>query len=201
MAFDIESFKANGLVDGGARPSLFEVILPDWPGSDSTSEQSFRFHCRAANIPPSQLGAVDVPYFGRRIKVVGDRVYADWSVTINHDENYQLREAIESWHVSMNQHIQNTMTNGVTPSPNSYKRDAVVLHYSKSGELIKTYTFVGMFPITITQMGLDWDAVNQYMTFDVDFSIDYWLPRDNDGSSSAASGLIEGARNLGASFS
>ena len=32
MAFDIESFKANGLVDGGARPSLFEVILPDWPG-------------------------------------------------------------------------------------------------------------------------------------------------------------------------
>lgn len=180
MAFNIEEFKANSLVRGGARPALFEVIIPGWPGSDVAAEQTFRFHCRAAQIPPSTIGQVDVPYFGRAVKVVGDRVYADWNVTIMHDENYNLREAIEAWHTSLNQHIENILT-GVSPAPSSYKRDAVVRHYSKDGSVIKTYTFKGMFPINISQMGLDWDATNQFMQFDVDFTLDYWLPYEDGG--------------------
>jgi len=182
MSFNIEEFKANGLKQGGARPSLFEVIIPEWPGSDAPAQTEFRFKCRAANIPPSQLGAVDVPYFGRRIKLAGDRVYADWSITLNHDEDWAVRDAIESWHSNINQHIENTMTGGVTPDPTTYKRDAFITHFSKSGEIIAEYTFKGIFPLTVTQMGVDWDATNQYMTFDVDFSIDYWLPLVDDGS-------------------
>ncbi len=194
MTFNIEEFKANGLPEGGARPSLFEVIIPGWPGSDVQSEQEFRFKCRAANIPPSQIGAVDVPYFGRRIKLAGDRVYADWSVTLNHDEDYNTRQAIERWHEGINAHIENIMTGGVSPQPNTYKRDAIIHHYSKSGALIKSYTFKGIFPITITQMGTDWDAINQHMTFDIDFSIDYWLP-NLDGGLNTTSTVDQ--RNLG----
>jgi len=186
MSFNIEGFKANGLPEGGSRPSLFEVIIPGWPGSDVQAEQEFRFKCRAANIPPSQIGAVDVPYFGRRIKLAGDRVYADWSITLNHDEDQNTREALERWHEGINAHIENVMTGGVSPQPNSYKRDAIVNHYSKSGALIKSYTFKGIFPITITQMGLDWDAINQYMTFDIDFSIDYWLPNLDTGNATTS---------------
>ncbi len=181
MAHNIEEFKASGLVRGGARPSLFQVVIPEWPGSTVDSEQSLRFLCRSTSIPPSQVGAIDVPYFGRQIKVAGDRVYADWNVTIMHDETYNIRTPIESWSTNMNQHIQNLMAGGVEPSPNTYKRDAVIRHYSKGGDVIATYTIKGMFPINISQMGLDWDAVNQVMTFDVDFAFDYFLPGDDIG--------------------
>ena len=181
MSFDIEQFKANSLVLGGARPALFEVIIPGWPGSTGAAESAFRFHCTAASVPPSQIAQVEVGYFGRKTKVVGDRVYADWNVTILHDENYDIRTGMESWHSSMNQHIENLPSNGVTPAPSSYKRDSVVRHYSKDGTLIKTYTFKGMFPTNVTQMRLDWNATNQVMQFDVDFAVDYWLPVEDSG--------------------
>jgi hypothetical protein len=181
MAFNIETFKANGLKHGGARPSLFEVVIPDWPGADAQALGEFRFKCQAASIPPSQIGPVEVPYFGRKIKLAGDRVYADWSVTVMHDEDYNLRDAMETWHTNINQHIDNTMTGGVAPEPNTYKRDAYVIHYSKGGDIMAEYSFKGIFPLTITQMGLNYDSTNQFMNFDVDFSIDYWLPVIDDG--------------------
>jgi len=195
MAFNIEEFKASGPVLGGARPSLFYVVIPDWPGSTTDSQTAFRFMCRTSSIPPSQIGAIDVPYFGRQIKLAGDRVYADWNVTIINDESYNIRKPIESWHSNMNQHIQNLPTGGVTPEPRSYKRDAVIRHYSKDGSVIATYTIRGMFPINISQMGLDWDATNQIQTFDVDFALDYWLPGDDIGLDETAFD-IENARNL-----
>lgn len=193
--FNVEEFKASGLREGGARPSLFHVVIPEWPGSTVDAEQSFRFLCRSTSVPPSQVGAIDVPYMSRQIKVAGDRVYADWNVTVMHDETYNVRTAIESWHTGLNQHIENLPSNGVGPSPTTYKRDAFVRHYSKDGSTIATYAIKGMFPINISQMGLDWDAVNQVMTFDVDFAIDYWLPGEDVGLDESIFNL-ENARNI-----
>ena len=41
MAFNIENFRARTLPEGGARPALFEVIIPGWPGSSPQAEQDF----------------------------------------------------------------------------------------------------------------------------------------------------------------
>lgn len=183
MTFNIEQFKANGLQGGGARPTVFEVIIPEWPGSDTASESEFRFHVKASQIPPSVIGQVEVPYFGRRIKLVGDRQYANWNCTIMHDEDWGIRTAIEQWHQNMNQHVENVMGGGVTPAPASYKRDGIVRHYSKLGGVLKTYSFKGMFPTQIDAMPLDWEAIDQVMMFDVEFSIDYFLPYADVGLS------------------
>ena len=45
MPFNINSFKQSGLVHGGARPSLFNVVLsvPGALGIDSVSVDKFRF--------------------------------------------------------------------------------------------------------------------------------------------------------------
>ena len=181
MSFNIEQFKSRGLQFGGARPSTFEVIIPEWPGSTVAAEQEFRFHVKASQVPPSVVGQVEVPYFGRRIKLLGDRQYANWNCTVLHDEDYSIRETMEQWHQNMNRHIENVMGGGVTPSPTSYKRDAVVRHYSKDGSIIKTYSFKGIFPTQVDAMPLDWEAIDQIMMFDVEFSIDYWLPFEDAG--------------------
>ena len=195
MAFNIEDFKARGLQFGGARPSTFEVILTDWPGSTQSSEQEFRFHVKASQIPPSVVGQVEVPYFGRRIKVLGDRQYANWNVSVLHDEDYSIRETIEQWHQNMNGHVSNLMDGGVTPNPESYKRNGVIRHYSKDGSIIKTYTVEGIFPTQVDAMPLDWEAIDQVMMFDVEFSIDYFLPYE-DGGLSESDFIAEGSRTI-----
>lgn len=195
MAFNIEEFKARGLVNGGARPSAFEIIITDWPGSNVDGEQQLRFMCKASQIPTSVIGQVEVPYFGRTIKVHGDRQYSNWNVTIMNDIDYNLRTTIEQWHQNINQHIENTM-NEVTAQPASYKRDATIRHMTADGgRVIKTYTVKGIFPIQIDAMPLDWEARDQIQMFDVEFSVDYWLPLEDSGRSENSL-FAEGSRSI-----
>ena len=182
MAFNINNFIKSGLTGGGARPSLFEVSLNFPPGFEyirGTTEDKFRFTCRATSIPASTIGQVEVPYFGRTIKLAGDRTFADWNVTVMNDEDYLVRNAIESWHGSINSIVENNKT---LPG-NDYKSlTARVVQFSKSGQRdIKTYTFVNIFPVNVAEMALDWESTNQIQTFDVTFAYDYWIP--NSGSS------------------
>ena len=67
MPFNINAFKQNGLVYGGARPSLFNVVLsvPGALGIDSVSVDKFRFVCRTASLPESTISPIEIPYFGR----------------------------------------------------------------------------------------------------------------------------------------
>jgi hypothetical protein len=175
LAFNIEDFKANGLINGGARPSAFQVFIPDWPGSDADSEQRLRFLCKMTQLPPSAIGSVQVPYMGRPIKLIGDRQYSNWSISVYNDADFNLREAFERWHQQMNQHVENHMVN-VGPQPNTYKRDAIVEQLGRDNTVLKRYTFKGIFPNEISAIALDWEAYDQIEMFEVNFSIDYWLP-------------------------
>ena len=80
----IEDFKAN-LANGGVRPTMFEaaITFPEMVYEDSTlTNQKFTFLCKAATLPGSNIGFIDVPFRGRKLKVSGDRTFNDWSVTI-----------------------------------------------------------------------------------------------------------------------
>jgi len=173
MAFNINDFKSRGLTKGGARPSLFEVQLKVPFSTDQTTLEKFTFTCSASQIPAATIGSVDVPYFGRQIKLVGDRTFTDWNVSVVNDEDYIVRNMFESWSNQMNSMASNEKTlTGLT-----YKsQDAVVTQYSKDMTAIRQYKFVGIFPTTISAMNLSWDSRDTLQTFDVTFSYDYWIP-------------------------
>lgn len=177
MPMNIEDFKANGLSRGGARPSLFEVTIPSgWPQSGNASAK-LKFLAKAASIPPSVVESIDVPYFGRKIKVLGDRVFPNWSITVMNEETFSVRNGFMNWHEMMNSKVPNLLNNQ-TGDIESYKRDVFVTHYSKSGTIIFECKLVGAFPITIDAIQTDWDAVNQIEQFDVEFAYDYWIGGD-----------------------
>lgn len=174
--FNLAVFKKEGLRYGGARPSLFHVELftPGAVGSQETLKK-FTFTCRASQIPASTIESVDVPYFGRKIKLVGDRTFADWPVTVMNDEDFVVRNMFEDWSNQMNTHAGNKQLLVDT----EYKStDAIVTQFTKEGKAIKKYRFVGIFPTTIDPIQLDWDQTNSVETFDVTFAYDYWEPLD-----------------------
>lgn len=186
--FNISRFRANGLVFGGARPSNFVVTLtfPDLVDTPGAGEKA-QLLCRATKLPESILGDVPVPYFGRTIKIAGNRTFEDWDVTIMNDEDFQLKNLFEAWHNSINTIISNRLDSrvaNITPAlGNSYKTTALVTQFSKEGPgdidgegAIKTYKFEGIFPTMVSDIPLDWDATNQFEQFQVRFAYDWYEP-------------------------
>lgn len=196
MAFNVDLFKSAGLIYGGARPSLFQVDMT-FPFEISTGggvvSQRFTFTCRASSIPASVVDSINVPYFGRQIKVAGDRTFQDWTVTVMNDEDYVVRDTFEAWSNAMNTMAGNKRAisagNGTVGS--GYKVDAYITHFGKGGAygsastgedtVIKQYQFVGLFPVDVAAMALDWETTNQIQTFDVVFAYDYWVPLPASG--------------------
>lgn len=99
MAFNIQDIRSQ-LTSGGARSSLFQVTIQN--PVNGLGDLKVPFMCRAAEIPASTLGFVEVPYFGRRIKLAGDRTFQPWTVTIINDEDFLIRNAVENWSNAMN---------------------------------------------------------------------------------------------------
>jgi hypothetical protein len=176
MPFNISTFKSNGLVYGGARPSLFNIFLsvPQGIGIDNTSVDKFRFVCRSAELPESTVSAIDVPYFGRKVKVAGDRSFGDWSVTVMNDEDFAVRSMFETWSNALNRMVSNIRDPNVAAE--NYKTDLEVIQYGKDGSAIRSYMFVGAFPTSIGAISLSWDSASSIEEFPVTFSYDYWIP-------------------------
>ena len=72
--FDTTSF-IGALKNGGARTNLMwcKTAASGISGLDT----AFPFLCKASNIPGSTITALEVPYFGRNVKIAGDK---DWTL-------------------------------------------------------------------------------------------------------------------------
>lgn len=170
MAFNINEIKSQ-LQFGGARPSLFQVRFTN-PGSGE-ADLKVPFMVKAAQLPASTLSQIDVPYFGRRIKVSGTRTYENWGVTVINDEDFRIRRAIETWSKRINTYVGNTRDFG-SASPAEYKSRAEVIQYGQKGNVLRTYQFEGVFPLNIGAIELNWESGDAIEEFQVEFAVDYW---------------------------
>jgi hypothetical protein len=173
MAFNVAEFRAN-MIGDGARPNLFEVSLP-FPAfsAPGTAQAKTTFMCKTAQLPCSTLGVVPVQYFGRELKFVGNRTFADWTITVINDEDFVIRNAFERWMAGLNSHSTN-LRNGTAESAASYGVDAVVRQYGKTGNEIKSYKFIGMFPTDVSQIDVDWGSNDTIEEFTVTMAYQYW---------------------------
>ena len=169
MAFNVNQF-SGALKLGGARNSLFQVQITN--PINGVADSQVPFFARSAAIPASTLGVIDMPYFGRTIKVAGNRTYETWTPTIINDEDFAVRNAMEQWTNSINAFQRNINTTGGS-APSLYKSNAQVTQYSKTGEVLRVYNFVGIFPQEVSTIDLGWEqeAVEE---FTVTFAYDYW---------------------------
>lgn len=170
MAFNVNDIRSQ-LTLGGARGSLFQVTFTN--PANSVADIKVPFLCRATSIPESNLGTIEVPYFGRKIKLAGDRTYGDWSVTVINDEDFLIRNAMEEWSSTINHNQTNLRTFG-SAAPLLYKSTAEVTQFSKTGVPIRTYRFNGIFPTSISNIDLNWGDTDAIEEFQVTFAYDFW---------------------------
>lgn len=165
MSFNINDIRAN-LRYGGARPNQFYVHLTN--PANSSGDSIAPFMIQAASLPSTEVGVIEVPYFGRRIKLAGDRVFPSWQVSVINDEDFLIRNALEEW----SNRINGKETNLRTIS--NYKSEATITQLGKDGRTLRTYRFHGLWPSNIQAIDMDWGATDTIQNFSVEFMYDWW---------------------------
>ena len=168
--FNVNEFQAQ-LFGGGARPSQFMVMIQN-PVASSTTLDKTPFMVQSAQIPEATLNVVQTNYFGRQIKLAGNRTFADWTVSIINDEDFLIRDAMERWSNAING-LRTNLRNFSLATTAQYKTNATVTQFSKTGDPLRTYNFIGLFPVSVGAIPLDW-GTDEIERFDVTFSYDYW---------------------------
>lgn len=177
MAFNVTEFRSN-MIGDGARANLFEIAMtPKFAGSNVA--EKLKFTAKAAQLPGSTLGTTPVFYFGREIKMAGNRTFADWTITVINDEDFVVRNSLERWMNAINSHAGNVRN--ILPT-NDYFTDAEVIQYTKTGQEAKKYRFVGMFPVDVSPIDLDWGTNDSIEEFSVTFAYQWWESNSTDNS-------------------
>ena len=182
----IDDFKANVAADF-ARPNLFQVDLAFPTGiiNNSSLIRLGKFTVRAANLPSSQIGVIEVPFRGRVLKIAGDRTFEPWTITVQNDSNFVLRDAFELWASSIQAYNENfTAATGLGDADDAtgYFADMKVHQLArdvKDGDkpkVLKSYKFYNIFPSNISAIDLDYGNNDAIEEFTVELQVQYWTP-------------------------
>ena len=175
----ISEFKST-LAGGGARPNLFEVELTTFPSAiTGWDADTFKYLCKAANLPASTIASIDVPFRGRTFKVAGDRSIDVWTVTVIDDEDFKLRRSFEAW-MELIAKLDNNL--GAT-NPSSYMSNATVHQLGRGStvnsttnagadsSILASYNFVDIFPTAVSAIDLSYDSGDTIEEFTVEFQV------------------------------
>lgn len=185
MSFNIDAFRAQ-LVGDGARPNLFEIQItfPPFVTLGTTAQQKATFLCKSAQLPGSTIGIAPVFYKGREVKTAGNRTWQDWTIQIINDEDFVIRNAFEQWANGLNDPQENSRNGAATIIDGGYGVDATVTHFGKDESIIKQYQLVGIWPMDISPIELDWGQNDTIEEFTVTLAMQYWLDASLSGSAS-----------------
>jgi len=179
MAFNIADFQ-EALAQQGARPNLFEVTLTlPSPAITGTSATNFTTLCKTAQLPGSTIGVVEVQYFGRPVKMPGNRTFENLTTTIINDEDFVLRHSMEAWMAYLNAHEDNT-TSVAGGSSLNYTGTLSIQQYNRDGDSgVSPYVFNRCWPVNVAPIDLDWGTNDTIEEFTVEWAYDWWSSDDS----------------------
>lgn len=178
MAFSITEFKSK-LRYGGARPTLFQVQIHN--PVNASSDLVTPFMVQSASLPGMNVGTIQVPYFGRLLPQPGDRQFQPWQVDVLNDEDFLVRHGFEEWNSRINS-LEGNVRDFATSSYSEFTSTATVTQLSKTGQPLRVYEFINLYPPQIGDIQLSWGATDQIETFPVTFMYDYFRVSGATGS-------------------
>ena len=143
-----------------ARPNLFEV---------SIAQMDTKMMIKTASLPATTVGVVEVPYQNRKLKVPGDRTFADWTATILNDEAYVVREALLQWQSEITGFTSFASTVDVSAA----HRAITIQPLNRGGETSSHLAIVYGWPSAVGAIDLSWETVDAIQEYTVTFSVSW----------------------------
>ena len=147
----------------GVRPTLFEVTTSKVSGTLA------KFFIKSVQIPASNIGTIEVPYKGRKIKKPGDRTFAEWSITVLASEDLKLRGEFETWMNEISSHTEATQSEN-----DAGNWQVAALKADGEAEHGGFYEFHNIFPSEIGAIEMNYESVDAIAEFTVTLQYDYW---------------------------
>ena len=165
----IANFRSN--FQGGTRPNRFLVTGGI---GDTAIDDTSGFLIKATSLPESTNGVIPVPYRGRVLKIPGDRMFAEWAITVidDADESTDLRALFTKWSNDVNAHVANT-----TQDPNlteTMTKWNVEMLSQKDDTPIRKIELHNCWPIEVAAVDLSYDTADSITEFSVNLAYDFW---------------------------
>ena len=169
--FNVNGFTSK-LKGGGARTNLMWCTMAT---SKYTGLTGWQYMCKAAQIPASTITAIEVPYFGRNVKVAGEsREFGPLTTTVVQDEDYAIYNGMVSWLEDLNGAASNVTGKNLLATRATYTTDITLDMYKKDGTKDQSWSFVNCWPSNMSAIDLNWDSVNTIQEFTIDWQYDYY---------------------------
>lgn len=172
----------KGALKTGARANLFRVdvtfpstVITDANSSSGLLTQQMSLLCKSAAVPGFTVGVIEVPFrAGRRIKIPGDRTFADWTVTVINDENHTVRSAFNAWvdYISTSDYDSTSKAKGGSVTQDYYST-VLVNHLDAQGEVVRKYQLEMAYPTDVGALDLSFDSTDTISEFTVNFQYHY----------------------------
>ena len=157
----IESFKAN--FQYGVRPNTYLMEIFGLP-------EKLKFLCKTSQLPGKVIGVIEVPFHGQKVKLGGDATYEDLTTTILLDNDFSVRNEIESFMSSIRAN-----DSSVGDEPSLYKQTGSLMQLGPKDEILAQYDFIGIWPSNLSPIDLGFENNDQIAEYTVTFSYDYWI--------------------------
>jgi hypothetical protein len=187
--FSIDTFRQK--LNGGSKANLFRIIIEPDEAITGVDLSNLSILCKSGAIPAFTLGVIEVPFRGRRIKIPGDRTYADWTATIVNDDAQAVRISFDNW---LNSIIDVNGENDLRTGTDSYRATIKVQQLRPDGTVARVYELYDAFPTDVSAIDLSYDTTDAIQEFTVTFQYHYL-----DVGGTSAAGVDAG--NPGASTS
>ena len=165
--FSITAFRSA--LAGGARPNLFRFQFGALPSGVSLTGADVLI--KAGAIPGYTLGVIEVPFRSRRIKVPGDRTYAEWTATIVNDGDQNIRKFFDNWLKYINN--PNGAEDIRTTGDDDYRTVIEIAHMKTNGLKSRVYQLVDAFPTDVSAIDVSYDNTDAIQEFTVTFQYHY----------------------------
>jgi len=153
----VDKFAAQAATDY-ARPNLFEI---------SVDGMDIEAVAKAGSLPAATVGVVEVPYQNRKIKVPGDRTFADWTVTIINDESYAIRQLFLEWQKGIQEFDEWKGDTG----PQAAHRTISVQPLTRTDKYTDHAWELMGWPSEVGAIDLSWESNDAVQEYTVTFSI------------------------------
>jgi hypothetical protein len=195
--FNISKFRTA--LEAGAKSNLFEVNLTFPQQTNISTEVSSRARilAKSMSIPAFTVGVIEVPFRGRKIKLPGDRTYAEWSMTIVNDNTQLMRKAFDRWLAYINN--PNATEDIRTTQEIDYKVPIDIAHLKINGNASRRYQLVDAFPTDVSAIDLSYETTDAIQEFTVTFQFGHLVVGDTvsvEGDAPPPTDAISGAARV-----
>ena len=152
----------------GQRVSLFRVRGAF--GHTNQSLNNTEFMIKSAQFPASNIGVIEVPYRGRKIKTPGDRVFNEWSISVLLDKENEMYDAFVGWMDGLNSHSNVESAGQAT----NLRQDWTITSLAPDGTDNSEVVMKNCFPTEVGTVDFNWETTDTIAEFAVTMQFDYW---------------------------